>query len=82
MHLADLGDQVKTGVTEAGMVGMRFNTDRRQSDAISMGTRRHERTRCSRRDLIADSIETIMGAQWYDANWSLFRAATRTCPAA
>jgi dihydroxy-acid dehydratase len=33
------------------------------------------------RDLIADSIETVMGGQWYDANISI-PAATRTCPAA
>src|SRR3982751_2734597 len=37
MHLADLGTHVKRGVTEAGLVGMRFNTVG-VSDGISMGT--------------------------------------------
>ncbi|HEX8912996.1 MAG TPA: dihydroxy-acid dehydratase, partial [Humisphaera sp.] len=65
MHLADLGTHVKRGVTEAGMVGMRFNTVG-VSDGISMGTDGMSYSLASR-DLIADSIETIMGAQWYDA---------------
>ncbi|HVS70195.1 MAG TPA: dihydroxy-acid dehydratase [Phycisphaerae bacterium] len=64
MHLADLGNRVKTGVEEAGMVGMRFNTIG-VSDGISMGTEGMSFSLQSR-DLIADSIETIMGAQWYD----------------
>ena len=37
MHLLDLAAQVKKGVTEAGLVGMRFNTIG-VSDGISMGT--------------------------------------------
>jgi dihydroxy-acid dehydratase len=65
MHLASLGDAVKAGVTEAGCVGMRFNTVG-VSDGISMGTDGMSYSLQSR-DLIADSIETIMGAQWYDA---------------
>ena len=65
MHLRDLGDKVKEGVTAAGLVGMRFNTVG-VSDAISMGTEGMSYSLQSR-DLIADSIETIMGAQWYDA---------------
>lgn len=65
MHLAQLGDQVKSGVTEAGMVGMRFDTIG-VSDGISMGTDGMSFSLQSR-DLIADSIETVMGAQWYDA---------------
>jgi dihydroxy-acid dehydratase len=65
MHLADLGDHVKRGCVEAGLVGMRFNTVG-VSDAISMGTEGMSFSLQSR-DLIADSIETIMGAQWYDA---------------
>ncbi|OQW91305.1 MAG: dihydroxy-acid dehydratase, partial [Beggiatoa sp. IS2] len=40
------------------------------SDGISMGTRGMSYSLPSR-DLIADSIETVMGAQWYDANISL-----------
>jgi dihydroxy-acid dehydratase len=53
----------------AGLVGMRFNTIG-VSDGISMGTDGMSYSLQSR-DLIADSIETVMGAQWYDANISL-----------
>lgn len=69
MHLLDLATKVKDGVTKAGMVGMRFNTIG-VSDGISMGTRGMSYSLQSR-DLIADSIETMMMAQWYDANISL-----------
>ncbi|MBX3441889.1 MAG: dihydroxy-acid dehydratase [Planctomyces sp.] len=65
MHLLDLGAEVKVGVEAEGMVGMRFNTIG-VSDGISMGTDGMSFSLQSR-DLIADSIETIMGAQWYDA---------------
>ncbi|MFW2368298.1 MAG: dihydroxy-acid dehydratase [Desulforhopalus sp.] len=64
MHLLDLSANVKDGVRQAGMVGMRFNTIG-VSDGISMGTDGMSYSLQSR-DLIADSIETIMGAQWYD----------------
>src|SRR5271154_6821859 len=69
MHLLDLAEQVKIGVTAAGLVGMRFNTIG-VSDGISMGTSGMSFSLQSR-DLIADSIETVMEAQWYDANVSL-----------
>lgn len=69
MHLLDLAAKVKEGVDAAGMVGMRFNTIG-VSDGISMGTDGMSFSLQSR-DLIADSIETVMGAQWYDANISL-----------
>jgi dihydroxy-acid dehydratase len=65
MHLGLLADQVKQGVQAAGMVGMRFNTIG-VSDGISMGTDGMSFSLQSR-DLIADCMETIMGAQWYDA---------------
>lgn len=65
MHLLDLAAKVKEGVDAAGMVGMRFNTIG-VSDGISMGTEGMSYSLQSR-DLIADSIETVMGAQWYDA---------------
>jgi dihydroxy-acid dehydratase len=65
MHLLDLADDVKKGVRDAGLVGMRFNTIG-VSDGISMGTEGMSFSLQSR-DLIADSIETIMGGQWYDA---------------
>jgi dihydroxy-acid dehydratase len=69
MHLLTLAEKVKEGVTAAGMVGMRFNTIG-VSDGISMGTDGMSFSLQSR-DLIADSIETVMAAQWYDANVSL-----------
>eukprot|EP00904_Undaria_pinnatifida_P008481 jgi/Undpi1/4763/HiC_scaffold_18.g08116.m1 len=66
MHLLDLAKEVKDGVVEEGMVGYRFNTIG-VSDGISMGTRGMSFSLQSR-DIIADSIETVMGGQWYDAN--------------
>lgn len=69
MHLMDLAAKVKEGVIAADLVGMRFNTIG-VSDGISMGTSGMSYSLQSR-DIIADSIETIMGAQWYDANISL-----------
>ena len=69
MHLLDLAEAVKTGAEAAGLVGMRFNTVG-VSDGISMGTRGMSYSLQSR-DLIADSIETVMGGQWYDANISI-----------
>jgi dihydroxy-acid dehydratase len=64
MHLNDLAAKAKEGVTGAGLVGLRFNTIG-VSDGISMGTEGMSYSLQSR-DLIADSIETVMGAQWYD----------------
>ncbi|QDT00678.1 dihydroxy-acid dehydratase [Adhaeretor mobilis] len=64
MHLLDLAAEVKAGMAEADLVGMRFNTIG-VSDGISMGTDGMSYSLQSR-DLIADSIETVMGAQWYD----------------
>ncbi|MHB8455040.1 MAG: dihydroxy-acid dehydratase [Acidiferrobacterales bacterium] len=69
MHLNDLAANVKEGVVAAGLVGMRFNTIG-VSDGISMGTDGMSYSLQSR-DIIADSIETVMGAQWYDANISI-----------
>ena len=65
MHLNHLSEKVKEGVVAADLVGMRFNTVG-VSDGISMGTDGMSFSLQSR-DLIADSIETIMGGQWYDA---------------
>jgi dihydroxy-acid dehydratase len=69
MHLNDLAAKVSEGVKAAGLVSMRFNTIG-VSDGISMGTDGMSYSLQSR-DLIADSIETVMSAQWYDANISL-----------
>ncbi len=64
MHLDKLATKVREGAVAAGMVGMRFNTIG-VSDGISMGTDGMSYSLPSR-DLIADSIETVMHAQWYD----------------
>ncbi|KAF9199084.1 hypothetical protein BGZ49_010853 [Haplosporangium sp. Z 27] len=69
MHLNDLAAKVKEGVQAAGLVGYRFNTIG-VSDGMSMGTAGMTFSLQSR-DIIADSIETVMGGQWYDANISL-----------
>lgn len=64
MHLNDLAARAKEGVDGAGLMGLRFNTIG-VSDGISMGTEGMSYSLQSR-DLIADSIETVVGAQWYD----------------
>src|SRR5437667_12764527 len=69
MHLLGLAKKVKKEVASAGLVGLRFNTIG-VSDEISMGTEGMSFSLQSR-DLIADSIETVMSAQWYDANISI-----------
>jgi len=69
MHLMDLSKLVADSVKNAGLVGMRFNTIG-VSDAISMGTT-GMRYSLQSREIIADSIETVMQGQWYDANISL-----------
>jgi len=65
MHLNTLAAKVREGVVAAGMVGMRFNSIG-VSDGISMGTEGMSYSLPSR-DIIADSLETVMHAQWYDA---------------
>ncbi|KNE57032.1 dihydroxy-acid dehydratase [Allomyces macrogynus ATCC 38327] len=69
MHLNDLALHVKKGVEAAGLVGFRFNTIG-VSDGMSNGTT-GMRFSLQSRDIIADSIETVMSAQWYDANVAL-----------
>ncbi len=64
MHLDELAAHTRRGVMDAGLVGLRFNTIG-VSDGISMGTEGMSYSLQSR-DIIADSIETVMAAQWYD----------------
>ena len=106
MHLLDLSEHVKKGVQSTGLVGFRYAITLRirsieydrfntvgVSDAISMGTDGMSFSLQSR-DLIADSVETVMSAQWYDALITLpgallslfcashfyaFQDVTRTC---
>ena len=65
MHLNDLAKVIKQSVWDNEMVGLIFNTIG-VSDGISMGTDGMRYSLVSR-DLIADSIETVCGAQYYDA---------------
>ncbi|KAJ5427324.1 hypothetical protein N7465_002394 [Penicillium sp. CMV-2018d] len=69
MHLLDLNNKVRQGVQDQDLIGFQFNTVG-VSDAISMGTT-GMRYSLQSRDLIADSVETVMGGQWYDANISI-----------
>lgn len=64
MHLNDLAKVVKQGVQTENLVGLIFHTIG-VSDGISMGTD-GMRNSLPSRDLIADSIETVVSAQWYD----------------
>ncbi len=65
MHLNDLAKLVKQGVWDNDLVGLIFNTIG-VSDGISNGTDGMRYSLVSR-DVIADSIETVCGAQYYDA---------------
>lgn len=65
MHLNALAANIKTGVQQAQLVGLIFNTIG-VSDGISMGTP-GMRYSLPSRDLIADSMETVMQAMSYDA---------------
>lgn len=65
MHLNDLAKLVKQGVWDSKMVGLIFNTIG-VSDGMSNGTDGMRYSLISR-DVIADSIEAVCGAQYYDA---------------
>ncbi|MCO5233698.1 MAG: dihydroxy-acid dehydratase [Chitinophagales bacterium] len=65
MHLNIFSAQVKAKVWELGMVGLNFYTIG-VSDGISMGTEGMRYSLVSR-EVIADSIETNAGAEWYDS---------------
>ncbi len=65
MHLNDLAKELKAGVQNENLVGLIFNTIG-VSDGISNGTDGMRFSLVSR-DVIADSIETVVSAQWYDA---------------
>jgi dihydroxy-acid dehydratase len=65
MHLNELAKEVKKSVIAADLVGLIFHTIG-VSDGISNGTAGMKYSLVSR-DVIADSIETVAGAQYYDA---------------
>jgi dihydroxy-acid dehydratase len=65
MHLNSLAVDIKKGVQESNLIGLIFHTIG-VSDGISMGTD-GMRFSLPSRDIIADSIETVASAQWYDA---------------
>src|ERR1700742_4631263 len=64
MHLNDLAKEVKKGVWGNDLVGLTFHTIG-VSDGISNGTEGMRYSLVSR-DVIADSIEAVTGAQYYD----------------
>ncbi|MFK8100922.1 MAG: dihydroxy-acid dehydratase [Saprospiraceae bacterium] len=64
MHLNDLAKEIKQSVTKSDLVALIFHTIG-VSDGISMGTD-GMRFSLPSRDIIADSIETVASAQWYD----------------
>ena len=64
MHLNDLAVEIKKGTEEADLIGLIFNTIG-VSDGISMGTP-GMRFSLPSRDIIADSMETVMGGMSYD----------------
>lgn len=65
MHLNDLAKDIKHSVNKEELIGLIFHTIG-VSDGISMGTA-GMRYSLPSRDIIADSIETVVSAQWYDA---------------
>ena len=65
MHLNGFAQDIKAGVNQAGLVGLVFHTIG-VSDGISNGTKGMRYSLVSR-DIIADSIETVVNAQYYDA---------------
>lgn len=64
MHLNGLASEIKKGVNRSDLKGLIFHTIG-VSDGISMGTP-GMRYSLPSRDIIADSIETVMNAQHYD----------------
>jgi dihydroxy-acid dehydratase len=64
MHLNDLAQDAKEGIQEGGSIGLIFNTIG-VSDGISMGTS-GMRYSLPSRDIIADSMETVVQAMNYD----------------
>src|SRR5690625_3880882 len=65
VHIKDLAEKAKKGARDAGGAPMIFNTIT-VSDGISMGTE-GMRYSLPSRDVIADSIETVVGAESLDA---------------
>ena len=65
MHLNDLAKKIKHSIVKSDLVGLIFNTIG-VSDGISMGTQ-GMRYSLPSRDIIADSIETVVQAMAYDA---------------
>jgi dihydroxy-acid dehydratase len=64
MHLNGLAARIKEGINQEDLVGLVFHTIG-VSDGMSMGTSGMNYSLPSR-DIIADSIETVVSAQWYD----------------
>ncbi len=69
MHLNGLAQHIKQSTQNSDLIGFIFHTIG-VSDGISMGTQGMKFSLPSR-EVIADSIETVMNAQWYDGNISV-----------
>ncbi len=65
MHLNDLATQIKSSIQTQDLIGLIYHTIG-VSDGISMGSS-GMRYSLPSRDIIAESIETVASAQWYDA---------------
>ncbi|MEP7320289.1 MAG: dihydroxy-acid dehydratase [Saprospiraceae bacterium] len=64
MHLNGIAADIRDEINKTGLLGLIFHTIG-VSDGISMGTD-GMRYSLPSRDIIADSIETVVSAQWYD----------------
>jgi dihydroxy-acid dehydratase len=64
MHLNGIASDIRNEINKTGLLGLIFHTIG-VSDGISMGTD-GMRYSLPSRDIIADSIETVVSAQWYD----------------
>src|SRR5699024_11226981 len=69
MHINELAEYVRDSVNESEMVGLIFSSIG-VCDGIANGTQGMKYSLQSR-DIIADSIETVTRAQWYDGNISI-----------
>ncbi len=65
MHLNGLAKDIKSSINEEDLIGLIFHASG-VSDGIAMGTS-GMRYSLPSRDIISDSIETVVSAQWYDA---------------
>jgi len=80
--LDELARLVAVGADRAGAKAITFNTHHGCPTASRLGTDGNALLLGISREVIADSIETVVGAQGFDGRWWRLAAATRTCPGA